>query len=234
MTEKKNQEKSISRYIEVFLEEHFGEKPEQVEITLRPPFLLIHLSGFLLPSEEILMDKGMKKRIIETRDILFHSIKMELLNGLESQLDRKVEDLFADWNIVHRSGLLIVTLEKDLDESEFSLPQGVNQEILREIFRLNSMRTQKEPDQTNFYWLNEHLLLIERIGILIEIEKQLVRNGVTEELRLAKRPMEYQIIELFNLESILKRQVQDLFVDWNFQRDVSYMVLLLKKENHHE
>lgn len=125
--------------------------------------------------------------------------------------------------------MLIATMEKDSLQGEFPWPKKVDEDILREIILLNSMRTQKIPDQTNFYWLSEQVLLIERIGILIDIEKKLVENGVKEELRLAKRPLELRIIQLFNLESVLNGQVLDLFVDWDFQQDVSYMVLLLEE-----
>ncbi len=235
MTERQKNQNAIAEYVETFLEEHFGEKPEQIDITLRSPFLLIHMAGFLLPAEELLLEKGREKQVLETRDILMQSVKEELLKGLEAQINQQIDGLYADWNMSKQSGLLIVTLKKQGEKADdFSWPQGVNQEILREIIILNSIRTQKKPDQTNFYWLNDQVLLIERLGVLIDIEKKLVENGVAEELRLAKRPMEYRIIELFNLQSILNSQVQDLFVDWNFQHDVSYMVLILNKDKSQE
>src|SRR5690606_1282436 len=152
-----------------------------------------------------------------------------LLNGLQEYSDGKLTNLYADWNLSKRSGMLIATMEKDSLLGEFPWPKKVDEDILREIILLNSMRTQRIPDQTNFYWLNEQVLLIERIGILIDIEKELVKNGVTKELRLAKRPLELRITQLFNLETILNGQVLDLFVDWDFQQEVSYMALLLEK-----
>lgn len=230
MTEKQYDQSTIIQYTNTFLEEYFGEKPEHLEITLRPPFLLIHLKGFLLPTEEILLEKGQEKQVLETRDILIHSVKEELLKGLELQIEQKINDLYADWNIAKRSGLLIFTLNMENEKMDFPWPRDVNQETLKEIVLLNSIRTQKKPDQTHFYWLTDQILLVERIGVLIDIEKQLIENGIVEELRLAKRPMENRIVELFNLESILNGQVQDLFVDWSFQRDISYMVLLLKRD----
>ncbi|WP_394119884.1 Na-translocating system protein MpsC family protein [Planococcus donghaensis] len=230
MNKEQNSLSTTIHYIETFLEEHFGGKPAQLEITLRPPFLLVHLTGFLLPSEEILLEKGRARQVRETRDILVRSVKNELLKGFEDHLGLYTDDLYADWNLTKQNGLLIITLKKENDEPDFLWPQNVNQDTLKEIIILNSIRTQKQPDQTNFYWLNEYTLLIERIGVLVDIEKQLIQNGITEELRFAKRPLEYRIIELFNLQSILKSPVEDLFVDWNFQKDVSYMVLLLKRD----
>jgi uncharacterized protein YbcI len=230
MTERQNVQTQIAHYTENFLEEHFGKKPDQVTVTLRPPFLLIHLAGFLLPTEELFVQNGREKNVLETRDILIESVKADLLKEFQEYADQKLTDLYADWNLSKRSGLLIVTMEKENSQDEFPWPAGVDKETLTEIILLNSIRTQKKPDQTNFYWLSDQILVVERIGVLVEVEKQLLRNGIIEELRLAKRPMERRIIELFNLESILKSRLKDLFVDWNFHRDASYMVLLLEKQ----
>ncbi|MBZ5203073.1 DUF2294 family protein [Planomicrobium chinense] len=230
MTEKQNIPTLISAYTENFLEEHFGEKPDHVMVTFQPPFLLIYLTGFLLPAEEIFLKNGKWDTVLETRDILIHSVKDDFLKGLQDYSGQQPANLYADWNLSKRNGLLMIPLENGSTANDFHKPADVDQETLEEIILLNSIRTQKKPDQTNLYWLSDQILLVERFGVLVDIEKQLIKNGITEELRLAKRPMEYRIIELFNLESILKSSVQDLFVDWDFQQDVSYMVLFLDKK----
>lgn len=221
----------ISKYMEKFLEENFGEKPEQVRVIFRHPFLLIHLNGFLLPTEKMFVEKGQWNKVLEIRDLLMDSVKEELLIGLQEYSDGKLDDLYADWNLSKRSGMLIATMEKDSLQEEFPWPEEVDQEVLREIILLDSMRTQRIPDKTNFYWLSDQVLLVERIGILIDIEKQLVQNGASEHLRLAKRPLEHRITQLFNLETLLNGRVTDLFVDWNFQKEISYMVILLEKRH---
>ncbi|TWT09217.1 Na-translocating system protein MpsC family protein [Planomicrobium sp. CPCC 101079] len=230
MSKKQNIQSTISRYMEDFFEENFGEKPDEIAVTFHSPFLLIHLSGFLLASERLFVERQELNRVLETRDLLILSLKDELMAGLQEQIGQNITELYADWNLSKKSGLLIATLEKDRAQEEFPWPEAVDQDILREIILLNSMRTQKQPDQTAFYWLSDQILLIERFGILVDIEKQLIQNGVIEELRLAKRPLEHRITQLFNLESLLRGQVKDLFVDWNFQQDSSYMVLLLEKQ----
>ncbi|MBX0314128.1 Na-translocating system protein MpsC family protein [Planococcus glaciei] len=230
MSEKQNIPTEVSVYTESFLEEHFGEKPEQVQVLFRPPFLLIYFTDFLLPTEEIFLKNGKWDTVLETRDILIQSVKDDFLKGLQKYSGHQPKNLYADWNLTKRNGLFIVTMEKENTVKGFEGPADVDYETLEEIILLNSIRTQKKPDQTNLYWLNDQTLLVERLGVLVDIEKELIKNGVTEELRLAKRPMEYRIVELFNLESVLKSSVQNLFVDWDFQQDVSYMVLFLDKK----
>lgn len=229
MAQEQHSQALISTYIQHFLEERFGEKPEQVTVTLRHPFLLIHLTDFILPTEKTYMERGLWNKVLEIRDLLVTAVKDELMDGLQQYSANKLTDLYADWNLRKNSGVLIATFEKDGWQDEFPWPNEVDEAILRKIIVLNSMTTQKVPDQTNFYWLNDQILLIERIGILIDIEKQLIQNGVTEQLRLAKRPLELRITQLFNLETVLNGRVLDLFVDWNFKKEVSYMVLLLEK-----
>jgi len=231
MTREQYSQPLISHYIEHFLEEHFGEKPEQVTVTLRHPFLLIHLTDFILPTEKMFVERGQWKKVLEIRDLLMESVKNDLLAGLQQYSTGKLTNLYADWNLQKKSGLLIATFEKNDWTDDFSWPPEVDEETLKEIIILNSMHTQKVPDQTNFYWLSEQILLIERIGILIDIEKQLIEDGVTEKLRLAKRPLELRIIRLFNLETVLNGRVLDLFVDWDFKENISYMVLFLEKRN---
>ena len=218
----------IRHYTEKFLVDHFGEKANQIRVTYAPPFLLIHLNGFLLPTERIFVEKGQLEKVIETRDILIQSVKPTLLEEIQQFTDIKLVDLYADWNLHQQTGLLIGKMEKG--ESDYPLPQSVNQEALYEIVLMNSMRSQRKPDEINFYWLSDQVLLVERIGILVDIEKQLLKNGLNEELRLAKLPMERRILTLFNLEGHLNRQVEDLFVDWDFPQDRSYMVFILTEE----
>ena len=230
MTEKQSIPTEVSAYTESFLKEHFGDKPDQIQVIYRPPFLLIYLTGFLLPTEEISLKSGKWNTVLATRDILIQSVKDDFLKGLQKYSGHQLTNLYTDWNLSKRSGLMMITMEKENTANGFQSPAEVDHETLEEIILLNSMRTQKKPDQTNLYWLNDQTLLVERLGVLVDIEKELIKNGVIEEMRLAKRPMEYRIIELFNLESVLKSSVQDLFVDWDFQQDVSYMVLFLDKK----
>ena len=67
--------------------------------------------------------------------------------------------------------------------------------------------------------------------IIVDIEKELIKNGAVEELRLAKRPLEHRVIELLQLESVLKQEISEFFVDWNFEEDKSYMVFILESKS---
>lgn len=221
----------IARFANRFLEEHFGESPGSLHVYNKPPFTLIHFQEFLMPSEQLLMKKNNATHVLQTRDMLMQSLQPDFIKELEKITDEKTVEFYADWNLEKETGMLLAISGKEAATADFEWPPEVDSESVKEIIKLNSQRTQKLPDQINYYWLTDTMLVIERHGIMIDIEKQLIGNGITEELRLAKRPLEHQIIKLFNIQASLKRAITDLFVDWDFEADKGYMILLMEKDS---
>lgn len=67
------------------------------------------------------------------------------------------------------------------------------------------------------YWA----ILIRRSGILVRIEKELIKNGFVEELKLAKRLLEHVLLKEVRLEHALKRTISEIFLEWEFEEDVN-------------
>lgn len=221
----------IARLAEQLLEVNFGERPASLQVFHKPPFTFIHLHGFLMPSEKLLLQKDKTSHIMKTRDLLMQSIKPEFLQELEKITGAKTTELYTDWNLDKATGIFLAVSDQEASRADFEWPVEADAEAILEIIRLNSQRTQKLPDRINFFWLTDHLLVIERQGILIDIEKQLIGIGVVEELRQVKRPLEHRVIKLFNLEAFVNKAIIDLFVDWDFKADKGYMILLMEKES---
>lgn len=177
----------------------------------------------------MLLDRLENKRVLESRDLMMNSLKNDFLEGLGSVSDFKGKELFFDWNLEKESALLLVIAGNTDAESDFSAPPGVHEGPIKDIIEMNSSLTQKKPEKTELFWLNSDILLIKRTGILVEIEKQLIKNGAADELKLAKRPLEYRITKFFNLDHFLPSPVEEIFVDWDFHQEYSYMVLILKR-----
>lgn len=102
--------------------------------------------------------------------------------------------------------------------------EALHQEIVRV-----SILGQKEPEKTELFWLSDRTLLIKRTGIFTLLEKEFIKNGFIEALKLAKRPLEYNLFLHSQLAGILKRPITGIFVDWNFEKDKGYAVLALEK-----
>lgn len=229
MTENHSIQSQISAYAVKFLKEHFGESPYEIEVKFQKPFLLIHLQGFLLAPEELLISRRESKLVLESRDLLMNSLKKDFLEGLSSFAEFQASNLFFDWNLEKQSGFLLAVADDSKVESDFSSPSNVDEEPIKEIIEMNSTLSQKKPEETDLFWLSSSILLIRRKGIMVDIEKRLIKNGVSEELRMAKRPLEYRITKFFNLDYFLPSPVEEILVDWDFYQDISYMVLILKR-----
>lgn len=72
----------IENFISSFLHQQFGGRPQSVNAVIRPPFIVIHLTGFLLPGEPVLLKRQETKRVVQTRDLLLNGAKPGLFREL--------------------------------------------------------------------------------------------------------------------------------------------------------
>jgi len=223
----KNEE--IAQFISRGMKEQFDATLSSVAVMIKKPFLVIHLNGFLLPTEEFLLQHGKVKELMETRDLLLNGWKPEIRKALETTIGEPIEEIYMDWNLENRTGLLMAVMQDQREQEIDEFPDNKAKKALRERVDAISQKTEKIPEWTEFYWLDDRTIMVERRGIMVDIEKELIKNGSTEELRLAKRPLEHRLMDDLNTEAILNKQVKELFVDWNFEDDKAYMVLILEE-----
>ncbi|MGB6408189.1 MAG: Na-translocating system protein MpsC family protein [Planococcus donghaensis] len=228
MAKDKTVQTEISGYISTLLRTHFGKGPTSVYVTITRSFIAIHLRGFMTPMEKLLLKQEESKRILETRDILINSLKGDIIKGLKRMNDLEVKELYADWNLEKETGLILGVLEEEPDKDAFKGPSDVDEEAFRDKIQQASNNAEKVPGCTEIYWLSDRMILVRRSGILIRIEKALIRNGFTEELKIAKRPVEHEVLQEVRLEEVLKRSISETFLNWNFDADLSYVVFLLE------
>lgn len=227
MANNKHIQEEVRKYISSVLLEQFGEKPTTINVTIQQPFIVAHLLDFSLPSERILIKRNEKERVWETRDLIMKDLKPRVLSNFQTITGMNFTELYADWNIEKGTGLFIAITEDKKAAHKLKWPEDIDKQALQEKIIETSKKTEKHPDHTEIYWLDDQTILIERIGIMVEIERQLIRNGVIEELRLAKRPLEHKLMEDLDFISIFKRDINELFIDWNFEEDKAYLVLIL-------
>lgn len=230
MKKDKTIEAEVSGYISGLLRTHFGKGPTSVFVAIRRPFVIIHLREFLAPTEKVLMNQHEAKRVQEIRDLLMADLNGQMKMDLLKSVELDIKDIYADWNLENKTGLLILVLDGEGTEDDSEWPKDIdNKAFYQEIIDI-SKEAQKEPEKTGVYWLNPRTVLIRREGIMIEIEKELIKNNFTEQLKLAKRPLESKLIYHSSLEQILNRNIAEVFTDWNFTEDIGYIVLLLDPE----
>ncbi|MGK7379725.1 DUF2294 domain-containing protein [Planococcus sp. 1R117A] len=231
MTKEKTLQSEISSYLSSLLREHFGKGPTSVFVTIAIPFITIHFRGFLSPMEKVLMKQKEEQRILETRDLMMNDLKPEIILSLSKYLAIDVKELYADWDLEKETGLIIGVLDTGLNRETIEWPKEADEKAFQEKINEASKRAEKVPGSTDAFWLSDRTILVRRSKILVQIEKELIRNGFEEQLKLAKRPLEHRVLEEARLETVLKRQISETFLDWNFNEDLGYIVFLLEPKN---
>lgn len=217
----------VGSYISTLLRDHFGKGPTSVFVTVKPPFISIHLRGFLAPTEKILLKQQEHRRVLETRDLLMNQLAADIKLDLWKIGKLEVEEVYADWNLDDQTGMILAVMADKSPAKDFEWDSDIEVEGIRSEVNEASRKAQKIPEATELYWLNKRTLLIERSGIFVEIEKELIRGGFIEELKLVKRPLERRLLLQTRIETILEQPIAEVFLDWNFITDKGYIVVLL-------
>lgn len=228
MSSNKTIEAEIAAFMATFLRTHFGKGPTSVYVTLKSPFITIHFRGLHSPMEKLLFKQGEWKRVLQTRDMIANELKEELILELRKLVGLNVHSFFADWNLEKESGMFIGVLEIPVQEQDFQWPANIDRDELEHKVEISSEAAQKKPGIIKSYWLSDRTLLIERREILVGIEKALISNGYTEALKLTKRPLERSLLWKSGLRNVLPGEIQELFLDWDFEEDISYIVIVMK------
>lgn len=227
MPEDKKLHAEISSYVSTLLRTNFGKGPTSVYVSIKRPYITIHFRGFLAPMEAILMKQNESKRILETRSLMMNDLRQEIKMQFLKLADLDIKDIYADWDLEKKTGMIIAVLDEE-PAKKFEWPDTIDQKEFEEKIDIASLKAEKVPEKTESFWLNDRTILVKRSGILVRIEKELIRNGFVEELKVTKRPLERQVMREVQMESVLKRDVSEIFIDWNFDEDISYIAFMLE------
>ncbi|TWT14306.1 DUF2294 domain-containing protein [Planomicrobium sp. CPCC 101079] len=226
MTKEQTAQGEIGSYISGVFRKYFGKGPTSVYVTINRPFITIHFRGFLAPMERIQVKQKETKRVLETRDLMMTDLKPEIMQGLKEVAALEVKEMYADWNLIKETGMIIGVTEEDWEAGKWT--DDAAEQAFKEAMEEASHKAEKVPGRTETYWLSDKVLLVRRSEILVQIEKELIKNGYVEELKLSKRPLEHRMLDEVPLEALLNRRISETFLDWNFDADLSYIVFLLE------
>jgi len=222
----KTMQAKIGGYTSTLLRSSFGKGPTSVYVTIAPPYITIHFRGFLTPMEMVLLKQNKIKRILETRDLLMNDLRPQIIQELKEIGEFDVKELYADWDLKKETGLIIAVIGEN-EKTNLKWPTDVNRQAFIEKLIQASIKAEKQPGKTEAFWLDNRTLLVKRTNVLVEIEKELIRNGYSEELRISKRPLEHRMLKEVQLEEVLNRPILETFLAWNFEMDIAYLVFLM-------
>jgi uncharacterized protein YbcI len=219
------QSTELSSYISKILRDHFGKGPESVHVSFGKTFITVYIRNFLSPTEKVLMDQKQEENVQQTRDLVMQTLIPEIKAYVKIITGMEIREFYYDWGLDNKSGMFTgVCFDSTSSEVPINEDFTGKAELMKEIIQLSS-ESEKKPDEIYACQLNQRSILVIRNGILVRIEKQLIRQGMREALKLAKRTLEKGLLHNNNhFEGILKTKVVDIFVDWDFDLDKSVIV----------
>ncbi|WLR48906.1 Na-translocating system protein MpsC family protein [Halobacillus litoralis] len=226
--EKRSIQSEMSSYIGKLLRDHFGKGPSSVFVSIEGKFLTIYLKDFLAPMERVLVGQKNDKKVEETRDLMMRELIPDIKATFRASAGIYVDNLYYDWSLTRQTGVLIGVITTDNPEDDEGLKSYEHKDAVHEEVEELSRKAEKTPASIRSFLLNERTLLIERNGILVAIEKEMIQAGYEQPLKISKRRLEKRLLNHASFETILGASVEDAFVDWDFNKDRSYMVLILK------
>nr|WP_308215447.1 Na-translocating system protein MpsC family protein [Sinobaca sp. H24] len=185
------------------------------------------LKRFITPVEQVLINQDKQTNVEKTRDYLMEELIPEIKEYLSENAGFSIEEVYYDWSLDTKSGMILGVLSegKASKENTWEMYPG-KEKIHKEIIRM-SRHAEKTPVYVDSFYLNERTLVIMRTGILVRIEKELIKAGFEEELKITKRPLEKNLIRKTQLEETLPSAIENIFLDWDFAEDISFIVIIL-------
>jgi uncharacterized protein YbcI len=219
----------LGSYIGKLLRDSFGRGPGSVFVSIDQTIVTVYLRNFLSPTEQILMTQQQEILIQQTRDKLMQSLIPEIKAYVRIYARMDINEFYYDWSLHNKTGLFVCVCSNEQINNEEPIGNDYNgkEEIHDEINKI-SIEAEKLPEKVSSTLLNDRTLMVIRGGILVRIEKEFIRMGLSESLRIAKRTLEKNLLHnTSRFESILNCKVSDIFVDWDFNLDKSAIVLIL-------
>jgi uncharacterized protein YbcI len=217
----------LSSYISKILRDYFGKGPESVHVSLGKTFIIVYIRNFLSPTERVLMNQKQVESVQQTRDLVMQTLIPEIKAYIKIVTGMEIREFYYDWGL-HNKSAMFTGICTDPTSIDYPINEEFTgkEELIKEIINLSS-ESEKKPEEIYACQLNPRSILVIRNGILVRIEKQLIRQGMQEQLKLAKRTLEKGLLHNNNhFEGILDTNVIDIFVDWDFDLDKSVIVLV--------
>lgn len=227
MPKERSIETEVGGFISTLLRKHFGKGPTSIYVTIKRPYIIMHFRGFTTTMEKILLKQNEWKRVLETRNLLVDELKPIIRQQLKDIGGWTIEKFYVDWNLNLETGTFLAITGDKPDSNNSEWPAEFQKNAFEMKLENVDRSLQREPDQTAAHWVNDRTLLIKWSGVLTEIEKALIKDGHSEILKFTKRPLERSMLEEAGFESVFERRVQVIFLDWDYDSNIGYVIIVL-------
>lgn len=234
MSQQNNQiQQQITSYMGKLLRDYFGKGPESVYVSIGHTFIVIYMRNFMTPSERVLLEQEHISIIDQMREKLMQMMLPEISGYIQIVTGAKPREFYYDWSLHNRTGMMVAICGEPVPGGQpVNEAYAGKQEAEQEIIRI-SQKAQKAPETIYSCEISPRLFLFVRSGILVRIEKELIRLGHSELLKGVKRNLEKSYLHNNSwLETALNRRLADSFTDWDFDLDRSVTLLVAQPKQY--
>ncbi|SEM93440.1 Uncharacterized protein YbcI [Mesobacillus persicus] len=208
------------------LKSRFGKGPETCYVVSQDNRLFIYIGNFMTPAEEVLVANNQVNMANNFRASVINVICKEFINEASKTLGLKFHSCFHDWNYDTNKGIFIIESNdiQSTDHKEVYFEKGLFEVMGRIISKVH-----KTPERFEILKWNQSVCVVECREVLLSMDRYLFRQGYSDILLEHSREMKtFLKSQKDQLKLVFNREVEDLFIIWDYEKDRSIIVFSLQ------
>lgn len=180
-----------------------------------------------MPYERIIQEDGDKDLLNKVIQISTKNINTQIVKYIEFVTGIPTDEIYYDWNIETGSRMLMGISNRKYDiypsvSSNYFGEQLLNKEMIKLGHFSDSI-----PETISSFCLNSKFFIFERGGGTTRFEREMEVSGYQDVVKNTKRQIEKEYLNNnFCIKNILDTGAIDIFIDWNFKKNKSIVVLV--------
>ncbi|MEB1808203.1 MAG: DUF2294 domain-containing protein [Bacillaceae bacterium] len=218
----------LSSTFSKMLKQKFGKGPESCFVTNQSNKLTIYIRNFITPAEEVLVESKQINLAYNFRYAVIERVFQEFKNEVETVLGLTFTSYHTDWDYDNNTGILMLENSSTNEQLETSSHSKLTTRLFKKMSSICS-EVHKAPSSLKLIKLNPNMYLAECKGTMLQIEKVLFRKNCIEMLQ--ERSIEIKksyIIQRTSFEEVFGKEVEGLFMTWDYKNDRSYIFFYLQ------
>ncbi|MBD8070857.1 Na-translocating system protein MpsC family protein [Bacillus sp. PS06] len=215
---------ALSSYTSKIIKKKFGKGPENCFTQISDQFIVIHLKKYITPIEEALISEGKIQVAESIRNTVMKDIYHSLNDMLMSTFGKRVEAFYTDWNYLNNTGVILGEWE---EQTYSNAEPGLELKVESE-FRLYGDQLVQQIKEVDLDQLSQNMYVVKCKADLMPIEKLLLKKGLVELMKEREKEIrQFYHSQTKSLTSIFKKEIEQLFLFWNYEKETYYLLLVL-------
>lgn len=215
----------ISSYVSKKIKSKFGKGPETCFTSISEQYIVVHIKKFMTKIEYELV----VKEDIETAERIRKNIMVDLYEPIQETLEEilniKINEMYQDWNFQRNTGVLLAEVDQ---EERTPTENSLEFMLLRNEISRQSEFYQYQPKELDLTKIGSTIYIIRCAGYLLPIERLLIEKGMHILSERENRVRKNYNANIKRFNKITNKEIDDIFMIWNYDKDVSYKVFYCK------